>query len=79
MRELYARTAKQLEQAGRIDDAAFVYFELLHDNLAGVALLERHRRYATAAEIAEARELDPALVVRLWFVAFLKWAGRKTC
>jgi hypothetical protein len=69
MRRVYADTAKLLEQRGRIDDAAFIYFELLHDNLAGVALLERHGRYELAAEIAEARELAPDLVVRLWFLA----------
>lgn len=69
MRRVYAETAKLLEQRGRIDDAAFVYFELLHDNLAGIALLERHARYQLAAEIAEARELAPDLVVRLWFLA----------
>jgi hypothetical protein len=69
MRRVYAETARLLEQRGRIDDAAFIYFELLHDNLAGVALLERHGRYELAAEIAEARELAGDLVVRLWFLA----------
>lgn len=69
LRDVYARVATQLETEGRIDEAAFVYFELLHDSLAGVTLLERHGRYAMAAEIAEARQLSPELIVRLWFFA----------
>lgn len=69
MRELYAAAATRLENAGRIEEAAFVYFDLLNDSFAGVALLERHDRFALAAEIAEARELAPELVVRLWFLA----------
>jgi hypothetical protein len=69
MRERYKRAAARLEQQGRIDDAAFVLAELLRDLPAAIALLERHQRYAVAARLAEARDADPPLIVRLWFLA----------
>lgn len=69
MQEIYRNAAKALERAGRIEQAAFVYFELLQDAVAGCDLLERHGRHRQAAELAEGRELDPGLVIRLWFLA----------
>lgn len=69
LREHYRIAAQRLEQAGRIEQAAYVLFELLRDDELGVALLERHRRYDMAAELAEGRELSPDLVVRLYFLA----------
>ncbi len=69
LRAVYQDAAKQLEQSGRIDEAAFVLAELLHSPMECVGLLERHGRHRTAAELAEARNLDAALVVRLWWLA----------
>ena len=69
MRERYRAAAARLEQTGRIDEAAFVLAELLSDPTAAIALLERHKRYAVAAQLAEARRLEPGLIVRLWFLA----------
>lgn len=69
LRELYLAAAEQLEKAGDIDLAVFVHAELLHDTAAGVALLERTNRLRNAAELAEARQLAPEMLVRLWWRA----------
>lgn len=53
----------------RIDDAAFVLAELLDDVLGAVALLEKHGKTQEAAELAEARNLEPAILVRQWIIA----------
>jgi hypothetical protein len=66
---LYQTAAEELEKVGRINEAAFVYADLLNDPGRAVALLERHERFAPAAELAEGRELAPDLVVRLWWKA----------
>jgi hypothetical protein len=69
MRQRYRAAAERLEQAGRIDEAAFVLAELLGDLRAAIALLERHGRFTVAARLAEGRDLEPGLIVRLWFLA----------
>lgn len=69
MRDRYRAAATRLEQTGRIDEAAFVLAELLGDVKAAIALLERHGRYAVAARLGEARDVEPGLIVRLWFLA----------
>jgi hypothetical protein len=69
MRDRYRAAAARLEQKGRIDEAAFVFAELLGDVKAAIALLERHGRFAVAARLGEGRGVEPALVVRLWFLA----------
>lgn len=69
LNKMYRQAAQELEANGRIDEAAFVLSELLNSAAECVALLERHRRYRTAAELSEARELDAALIVRLWWLA----------
>ena len=66
---LYRRAAEQLERDGDIEGAAFVHADLLDAPRDAVTLLERHGRFALAAELAEGRDLDPDLVVRLWWVA----------
>jgi hypothetical protein len=66
---LYRQAVTRLEAEGRIDEAAFVLAELLGLDHEAVSLLERHKRYRLAAELAEARKLPPAQVVRLWFLA----------
>ncbi|PBC75804.1 hypothetical protein BX265_0484 [Streptomyces sp. TLI_235] len=66
---LYRAAAEALEREGRIDEAAFVLADLLHHAGEAVALLDRYGRTAQAAELAEGRELDPDLVVRLWWRA----------
>jgi hypothetical protein len=69
LRAKYRAVFERLERAGRIDEAAFVLAELLHEDEEAVAFLERHGRLRLAAELAEARRLAPGLVVRQWFLA----------
>jgi MoxR-vWA-beta-propeller ternary system domain bpX6 len=69
LQKLYRQAAQDLERSGRIDEAAFVLAELLNNATECVALLERHKRYKTAALLSENRGLDPALTVRLWWFA----------
>ena len=67
---LYYRSAfEQLQARGRFDEAAFVLTELLQAHEEAVAFLERHGRLEKAAQLAEARGLNPGLVVRQWFIA----------
>ncbi len=66
---LYSEAAEALEAEGRIEEAAYVWFELLGDDTEGIALLERHRRWALAAAMAARRKMDPSLIIRLWFLA----------
>ena len=65
----YRALYDKLIALGRIDDAAFVLAELLDDVLGAVALLEKHGRTREAAELAEARKLEPAILVRQWIIA----------
>ena len=69
LKELYLQAARELEKAGRIDEAAFVYADLLDDTRAAVDVLERHDRPRLAAELAEGKDLEAALVIRLWWRA----------
>ncbi len=69
LRKIYRDAFDRLVRERRIDEAAFVLAELLQADEEAVAFLERHGRARLAAEIAEARNLAPALVVRQWFLA----------
>ncbi|MEN6626623.1 MAG: bpX6 domain-containing protein [Candidatus Sumerlaeia bacterium] len=69
LQELYRRAHDELDRAGRIHEAAFVLAELLNDAPAAVAYLERHGQYRLAAELAEGRGLEPAVVIRQWNLA----------
>ncbi|MEM7154475.1 MAG: bpX6 domain-containing protein [Myxococcota bacterium] len=68
-RRLYREAARALESDGRIEEAAYVLFDLLGDNDKGIALLERHERYGLAARMAEGKGMPPGQVIRLWFLA----------
>ncbi|MEV4825164.1 bpX6 domain-containing protein [Micromonospora sp. NPDC049274] len=67
LRTLYQQAATELDRAGRVEESAFILADLLDQPAAAVALLERHRRYRLAALLAEGRDLDPDLGVRLWW------------
>ncbi len=69
LRRLYRDAFHRLESQDRIEEAAFLLAEVLHDHEEAVAFLERHGRLRLAAEMAEARDLAPGLVVRQWFLA----------
>ena len=68
-KSLYRDAAKRLESEGRIEEAAYVYFELLADYDEGIAVLERHEKWALAASMAHGRGMSPGLVIRLWCLA----------
>lgn len=70
LRQLYTQAAERLTREGRIDEAAFVYAELLDRPADAVGLLERHGRFALAADIAETRRLAPN-----WQIALRLRAG----
>ncbi len=53
----YQEAAQRLEREGRIEEAAFVYVDLLGQPLDAVAVLERHERLLLAAQIAEGHGL----------------------
>ena len=67
--QLYRASFERLVAQKRIEEAAFILAELLRANEEAVAFLERHGKLKLAAELAEARELAPGLVVRQWFIA----------
>jgi hypothetical protein len=69
LRKKYRAAFERLEREGRIDEAAFVLAELLRADEEAVAFLERHGRLRLAAELAEARNMPPGLLVRQWFLA----------
>ena len=69
LRRLYRRTFEALSAQGRHAEAAFVLAELLRADAEAVSYLERQGQLRLAAELAEGRDLAPALVVRQWFLA----------
>ncbi len=69
LRRTYRAAFERLVAQQRWDEAAFVLAELLQAHEEAVSFLERHGRLRLAAEIAEARDLPPGLVVRQWWLA----------
>ncbi len=65
-----------------MEEAAFVLAEVLSAHEEAVAFLERNGRLWLAAEMAEARNLPPGLLVRQWFLAGDRerafWIARRT-
>jgi len=82
LQRLYRTAFERLEAQGNIEEAAFVLAEVLHAHEEAVAFLERHGRLRLAAEMAEARNLPPGLVVRQWFLTGDReralWIARRT-
>lgn len=69
LRALYQEAAEKLEAKGEIEQAAFVFTDLLGAPTRAVDLLLRHERYVLAAKIVEGHELGAAQAVRIWFLA----------
>ena len=69
LKDLYLEAARELERTGRIQEAAFIYADLLNDGRGAVDLLERHGHLNQAAELAESENLEAPLVIRLWWQA----------
>ncbi|HEX5719147.1 MAG TPA: bpX6 domain-containing protein, partial [Thermoanaerobaculia bacterium] len=82
LQRIYRSAFDRLEAQGRIEEAAFLLAEVLNAHEEAVAFLERHGSLWLAAEMAEARELPPGLVVRQWFLAGDRerafWIARRT-
>ena len=66
---VYRDAARELEELGDIDKAAFVWIELVGQYEMGAALLERHGRFRDAAEVTEQFELPAPDAVRRWWRA----------
>jgi hypothetical protein len=69
LRRLYRRAFERLDQAGRIDEAAFVLGELLGSKTEALDYLVKHGRAAQAAELALGWDMPPATIVRLLLAA----------
>ena len=65
LRTLYRQCFDKLDRAGRIDEAVFVLAELLGVRKEALDYLEKHERYAQAAEMALAWDMPSDLIVRL--------------
>ena len=68
-KQLYREAVERLKNEGRFEEAAYVLAELLREDEEAVSFLERHGKLSLAAEMAEARNLPPALIVRQWWLA----------
>ena len=69
LRTLYRRTFEQLDRAGRVDEAVFVLAELLNVRQEALDYLEKHARFAQAAELALGWDMPAAQIVRLHALA----------
>lgn len=69
IREMYRAAFQRLDAQGKHEEAAFILAELLREYTEAVTYLERHGKHREAAMLAEARELPPSLVIRLWLQA----------
>jgi hypothetical protein len=82
LQRIYRAAFERLEAQGSVEEAAFVLAEVLSAHEEAVAFLERNGRHWLAAEMAEARNLPPGLVVRQWFLAGDRerafWIARRT-
>ncbi len=82
LQRIYRSAFERLEAQGSVEEAAFVLAEVLNSHEEAVAFLERNGRAWLAAEMAEARNLPPGLLVRQWFLAGDRerafWIARRT-
>jgi tetratricopeptide (TPR) repeat protein len=69
LRTVYRQSFERLDRAGKIDEALFVLAELLNAKQEALDYLERHQRFAQAAELALAWDMPSATIVRLLLLA----------
>lgn len=69
LRQLYRKSFEKLNRDGRIDEAVFVLAELLQSRQEALDYLEKHQRYAQAAELALGWDRPPEVIVRLLCLA----------
>ena len=65
LRKLYRHSFEQLDRQGRIDEAVFILAELLRARQEALDYLEKHGRFAQAAELALGWDMPAAQIVRL--------------
>lgn len=69
LRHLYRQSFEKLDRERRIDEAVFVLGELLQSRQEALDYLEKHERYAQAAELALAWDRPSNVIVRLHCLA----------
>ena len=67
--QMYRRALEALKQSGRHREVAYVLAELLGEVEQALSYLEEHKQYPIAAELGEAKSVDPARLVALWLQA----------
>ena len=65
----YRAAFETLRSQNRVDEAAFVLAELLDSPVEAVEWLEQNGSYLKAAQLAQTRNLEAGLAVRLWWLA----------
>jgi hypothetical protein len=69
LRTLYRQAFNRLDREQRIDEAVFVLAELLNAKREAQDYLEKHQRFAQAAELALGWDMPPDVIVRLLCLA----------
>jgi MoxR-vWA-beta-propeller ternary system domain bpX6 len=69
LESLYQRAFDSLKRSGKTEEAAFVKAELLGDIDGALKLLEQHKLFGSAANLATLKGQPAAQQVRLWFQA----------
>jgi hypothetical protein len=69
LRTLYRQAFARLDREQRIDEAVFVLAELLNAKREAQDYLEKHQRFAQAAELALGWDMPPDVIVRLLCLA----------
>lgn len=69
LRQLYRQAFAKLDREKRIDEAVFVLAELLNAKTEALDYLEKHERFAQAAELALGWDMSADVIVRLQYLA----------
>jgi hypothetical protein len=69
LRALYRKAFEKLDREQRFDEAVFVLAELLNAKQEALDYLEKHERFAQAAELALGWNMPPEVIVRLHCLA----------
>lgn len=69
LRALYRQAFEKLDREKRFDEAVFVLAELLNAKREALDYLEKHERFAQAAELALGWDMAPDVIVRLHCLA----------
>jgi hypothetical protein len=69
LRTLYRQAFAKLDREKRFDEAVFVLAELLNAKREALDYLEKHQRFAQAAELALGWDMPPDVIVRLHCLA----------